>query len=201
MLNNRPAGYVASRGGSPASGIPPHARPVDSDRDGRRFLGAADGFREPLVTMGGQHHHLLLYAEHTPGGLRLVSETGESTSTFDLATPEGSTTRLRVAYSPQNRTMEVAVNGQPVLRHEVPALVTAPSQVTIGKNRIAPDVTCARFTGRIEVLRKVVREKAPPAVPARLWKPETRGIGILKLRNGRWTNLTILATTLRPILR
>jgi hypothetical protein len=45
--------------------------------------------------------------------------------------------------------MTVTWNAREVLTHEIGTLVTAPSEVTVGENRVAPDMTVPRFTGRI----------------------------------------------------
>jgi len=45
--------------------------------------------------------------------------------------------------------MNVAVNAETLLVHAIGGLVTAPEDVTIGENRIEPNVTSRRFSGRI----------------------------------------------------
>jgi hypothetical protein len=54
---------------------------------------------------------------------------------------------FRVTYAPG--VLRVRIDGE-ALEHRVPALVTAPSQVTAGENRIDVKLTEPRFTGKIE---------------------------------------------------
>jgi len=66
---------------------------------------------------------------------------------------------LRLDYRPEDRAITVHWNGAIVLRHEIPFLVTAPAQVTIGEDRIEPDAQPLYFPGRVSVANIVIEKR------------------------------------------
>ena len=60
----------------------------------------------------------------------------------------------------------VRMNGRMVLEEPIPVLITAPAQVRIGASGIEPAITQRGFTGRIEVLERVVGENRPSVAPS-----------------------------------
>jgi hypothetical protein len=98
----------------------------------------------------------LLYAEHAGDKLRLVSRAESSTETHEVEHRRDRRANIRVKYLPESRTVVISLDGQDVLVHEIGILVTAPSDVTIGENRVDSAVTHARFTGRLDNIVKTV---------------------------------------------
>jgi hypothetical protein len=50
----------------------------------------------------------------------------------------------------------VSIDDREVLTHDLKRLFTTPAQVTVGENRIAPNVSAPVFTGRVERLRTAI---------------------------------------------
>jgi hypothetical protein len=168
MLKNRPINYLRiARWFSPAWLSPveqfrPMMNPAVSVTFTAEFMSPPDQLREPLLTMGRQPFRYFLYAEHFAGSLRLVSRSENSTIAHEI---EGRGLRLaaiQATYSPESGKLAITWNGREILVHDIGTLVTAPSDITVGENRIDPGVTTARFTGRIHDVVKTVR--AAPAV-------------------------------------
>jgi hypothetical protein len=158
MLQNRPARYVRiARWFSPIAEFRPMLDPAVSIEITASFIPQPDGFREPLVSMGGRHSSWFLYAERVNGHVTLVSQADGPQSTYNLG---AGAARISITYAPPARTMTVAVDGATVIQDRLPALVTAPAEVTVGADRAMPDATGAAFTGKIEVVRKLVRQSA-----------------------------------------
>jgi hypothetical protein len=120
---------------------------------------AAEEYREPIVTIGQSHYCYFLYVEWTGGGLRIVSKTNESQETYDMPHPHDAATEIALRYTPENGVMQVEVGGREVLRHAAGMLITAPSQVTIGRNDAEVGLTARRFTGALRVIEKTVEER------------------------------------------
>jgi len=158
ILHNRPASYVRlARWFSPVRKFCPLLDPEVRITFNADFRHQETGFREPLVAMGQAHHWWLLYIEHRSDGLRLVSRSEDFKAQTDLVPSGDMVSRFRVTYSRRTGAMQVERNGQTILRHPLPVLVTAPAQVTIGENGIDADVF-PRFTGQIKILENRVVE-------------------------------------------
>jgi hypothetical protein len=92
--------------------------------------------RQPLISAGEFGSRYLLSAECTENRtIRLISEAAVAARGVQiLEVPLSSRKMQRVAleFTPADRIMSVTWNGRVVLRHELPFLITAPSQVHLG---------------------------------------------------------------------
>jgi len=118
----------------------------------------SEGYSEPLVTTGHARFQYFLYLQHKAGGLRLVSQYEESKVAYDLDGGPTTTHFYRVVYSPAERLMHVEVDGKQAIVHPVPTLITAPAEITVGRDPSLAYVTAWTFTGRVQVLQKIVEE-------------------------------------------
>ena len=158
MLKNRPVNYMRIvRWFSPVREFRPILNPHIAADFTAQFATPPDGVHEPLVTIGQQTFRDFVYVEYRPGALRIISEAEGSNATYDMPRPTGPV-HMRVAYSPGSANLTVAVDGRDVLVHHAGPVYAAPAQVTIGENRVDPSVTIPKFSGRIEVQRKLVEE-------------------------------------------
>jgi hypothetical protein len=150
MLKNRPVSYLRiARWFSPLEQYRLIMNPAVSASFTAEFGPRHDGFYEPLLTMGHSGYPYFLYVEHADGKLRLVSRSEKSTVRRDMSDAETRRSDIRFAYDPASGKVTTSINGREFLSHDAGVLVTAPAQVTIGENRIAPAVCAERFTGRI----------------------------------------------------
>jgi hypothetical protein len=152
MLKNRPDEYMRIAGVfSPIAKFRPVLNPEFSTTFSAEFTAQSEHYREPLLTLGRQADRYYLYAEHVGGKVRIASY--RELSEIDcLIDPKGPV-RFDVKYDRGLRIMHVVIDGQERLRHPIGSLVTAPADITLGENRIDPNVTEARFTGRIQTAR------------------------------------------------
>jgi hypothetical protein len=121
------------------------------------FVPEPPGFREPLITMGQTHYHHFLFVERGGGVLRLISQTDDSRMVHEMPDPGRQPVSIRLAYSPELRTLSVWVNGQEVIVHPAGMLITAPALVAIGENFVDLGLTVRRFTGRLRLVDKIVK--------------------------------------------
>ena len=123
----------------------PPARPVSVDWRGP--------FGVAVFTGGGS-------ARRGPGADHLLrlAYFGAGVRRYGHAMP-GRSNRLRLDFDPPNRVITVQWNGETVLRHTLPFLITAPAQVTIGEDRAEIDPTPIRFPGRVFVISKVIGDR------------------------------------------
>jgi hypothetical protein len=149
LLRTRPRSYIRIAGWfSPRAQTRPMLDPTfDVDAE-FRFKPQAAGVREPLVFTGQQVYRHMLFAEHLGSKLRIVSQADESVQSAEMDRPES--VRVHVSYRPGLVIMQV---GAVEMRHEVQHIVTAPVQVWIGENVIAPNFTARRFSGEVRVAR------------------------------------------------
>ncbi len=128
-----------------------------------RFAARPDGFREPLLVIGEQTFCGFVYAEHQPGGLRIVSQAGKSQAMADLPLETGSI-EFRIVYAPATGDLMVFNNGRLALTHHIGILVAAPSQVTVGENHADRYICNTRFTGALDAVAITVRDSGikPP---------------------------------------
>ena len=146
IVKNRPRSFVRIAGWfSPVEKFRPMLNPPIRAAFKAEFASPPERIREPLVTVGNTASPYFLYAENSPAGVRLVSRAVDSLA-YDLATRSAG---IQLEFVPESGTMIVRVNGREALAHKVGPLVTAPSEVVVGENRIDPDITVPRFTGRI----------------------------------------------------
>jgi hypothetical protein len=163
LLKNRPASYARiARWFSPIERFRPLLNPSVDVEFTARSTPHDDGFREPLLSMGRQTFRDILLLQHHPGKFRLISQSETSSAAQEIEDPATQPLRFHVAYRPESRTLAVAVNGRDVLTHHLEALFTAPAQVTLGENSIAPDVSVPRFSGRIDTVRTVIASARQP---------------------------------------
>lgn len=157
LLKNRPASYARiARWFSPIERYRPMLNPPVDIEFTARSTAQADGFREPLLSMGRQTFRDILVLEHHPGKFRLISQSETSTAAQEIDDPGAQPLRFHVTYQPTIHKLAVAVDGREVLTHTLEALFTAPVQVTVGENRIADDVSAERFTARIDGVRVTI---------------------------------------------
>jgi hypothetical protein len=166
LLGNRPAAYARLAGWfSPFSEYRPLFNPDVRIAFRARFSFQENGSRELLTSIGRARQYWLLYVEHLSGALRLVSQTEQSRMHYDFVPPDDGV-EFRIAYSGKTTLLMVRMNGRMVFEEPIPVLITAPAQVRIGESGIEPAITQRGFTGRIEVLERVVRENRPSAAPS-----------------------------------
>jgi hypothetical protein len=119
------------------------------------FPGSVESRRLPLVAAGRIGSRYVLQAEMlSPTRVRLTSATvpfwGSMVSAEADLIP-GAPNHLRLDYQPQGRAVTVQWNEVTVLRHEIPFLVTAPSQVTAGEDHTEAYAGQSYFPGRVSV--------------------------------------------------
>jgi hypothetical protein len=150
FLRNRPAAYLRI-----AQRLSPleRYRPVLNPRIDLEFMATCkaqdDGFREPLLTLGHQTYRDIVLLEHHSGKFRLISQSETTSAVREIEDPGARPLGIHVQYKPETRQLVVSVDGVEVVTHTLEALLTAPAQITPGENRVAPEVSAARFTGRI----------------------------------------------------
>ena len=115
-----------------------------------------DGFREPLLAMGQRTFREIRVLEHHPGKFRLITQSESSSAAQEIDDPRSRPLRFRITYRPDTRKLAVSIDDREVLTHDLKRLFTAPAQVTVGENRIAPYVSAPVFTGRVERLRTAI---------------------------------------------
>jgi hypothetical protein len=150
MLKRRPVPYLRlARLFSPIDRFRPLLNPEITAAFTAQFTAQPEHYREPLLIVGRQAFRHFLYAEHLGKNLRIASsrETREVEYILDQTT--GKPAEFVVKYDPATRRISVAIDGTERLSQYLGNLVTAPGDVTIGENRIDPDITEPRFTGRI----------------------------------------------------
>ena len=159
IVRNRPAEYLRW-----ASWFSPLERyravlnpPVDITFDVEPPEGARRG--EPLVTMGRVAHRYFLFVEPAGEKWRFVSTSGPSLLMYEA--PPAPRYRVRLRYSPETHNITVDIDGATVMEHEIGMLVTAPSDITLGENRIDPFVTIRRFRGRITPVEAQSLDRTP----------------------------------------
>jgi hypothetical protein len=123
------------------------------------FIPEPPGFHEPLITIGQTHHHHFLYAERGAEVLRLISQTDDSRMVYEMPDPGRQAVAIRLAYSPEAHKLSVWVNGQEVISHPAAMLITAPALVAIGENYVDLGLTVRRFTGRLRLADKIVKDR------------------------------------------
>ncbi len=156
LLDRRPAAFVRlARGFSPLDRYRPLLNPGIRLAFDARLPPVPTGLREPLVHIGQGRHGWSLSLTPVPGGIRLISQTKDSESYFDLSPPP-EVARFRVEYAPDAGLLTVALNGRTIFRQPAPTLVTARDQVTIGEDRSGSGINSPRFSGRIVVLERSI---------------------------------------------
>ncbi len=135
LLRYRPAGYVRlARWFSPVTEFRPMLNPTISVQLAATFIPEPPGFREPLITIGHSHHNAFLYAEHLPGALRLVAQSEEGQSVYEMPDPGNTVVPIGLAYDPQTGRLTTSVNGREAPSVPAAILVAAPAEVAIGEN-------------------------------------------------------------------
>jgi hypothetical protein len=109
-----------------------------------------DGFREPLLSIGDHTFSEIVAIEHHPGRFRVIAQSDASGAAQEIGNPGARPMSFHIVYQPDSHKITVTLDGTEVLTHNVEHLLTAPAQVTIGENRIDPDVSTPVFTGRLE---------------------------------------------------
>jgi len=160
FLKNRPGNYVRlARWFSPFWETRPVINPAIDIKLRAAFVGHSPDAREPLITIGHSHYAYFLYAEHRPGTLRLVSQSGDSITSYEMADPRAQPLTIGMTYCPEAHRVAVAVDGNEVLAHPVEMLITAPAQVAVGENFSDLGLTSRRFLGRLDVLKRTISDR------------------------------------------
>jgi hypothetical protein len=162
MLKSHPKIYLRlANWFSPIAQFQPLLNPYVSVAFTAELTSQPEGFRDPLVTFGSRSYRHFVYIEHRDVGLRIVSRSNDSTLMHEFSQPGNLPMAVDVSYSPDSGNLTTQLNGETVLVHHLPALLTAPSEVTIGENRIDDARTARWFTGSIYDRQKIVRATAP----------------------------------------
>ncbi|MBC7925045.1 MAG: hypothetical protein H7039_05245 [Bryobacteraceae bacterium] len=157
ILENRPTNYIRLASWfSPVEHFRPMLNPTIRVGMTVRFEEQNDGFREPLLAMGGQAHRYLLYAEQQGNKIRLHSHFHYATVSADLSSARNTPIRLQVRYDPQAHRMTILEGEQILLGQDIPLLVTAPSQVKTGVNVAEPGLAAPLFTGSIDTFEHTI---------------------------------------------
>lgn len=161
ILKNRPVRYVRLASWfSPFRETRPTINPEVVVELSAEFIAEPPGFREPLITIGQTHYNHFLFVEHGVGVLRLVSQSNDSTMTYEIPDPGTQRVSIRLEYAPQSHTLTVAWNGQAVIVQPVEMLIAAPANVAIGENFVDLGLTARRFTGKLQLMKKSVTPMA-----------------------------------------
>ena len=159
FLGNRPAAYVRLAGWfSPFEEYRPLLNPDLRIAFRAHFSSQDVGTRESLTSIGQARRYWLLDVEHLSGWLRLVSQTEQSRMYYDFVRPDDGVADFRIEFSGKAKLLTVRLKNHTVFEERIHVLVTAPAQVRIGENGIDPGLTKQGFTGRIEVMERVVRQ-------------------------------------------
>ena len=152
MLKRRPGRFVTIAGWfSPVAGLRPALNPRLTVEFTVHLDAKGNGVREPLLTLGHQAARYFLIAQSRGEEVEVVSQADDSTERCVLRA-DGPLS-FRVQYAPETGNVTVDVNGAPAMNHHIGALVTAPSQITPGENRVEANISAARFSGRLEKVR------------------------------------------------
>jgi hypothetical protein len=159
-----PAEYVKlARWFSPVARFRPLLDPPLTVEAAYEFPAKVVPWGMPLVAAGRFGSRYILAAEMLGGTrLRLTSATsqvlGSVVSVETDAIPDAPN-HLRLDYRPEDRAVTVHWNGAIVLRHEIPFLVTAPAQVTIGEDRAGTEAQPSYFFGRVSGANIVIERE------------------------------------------
>jgi hypothetical protein len=156
MLANRPASYVRIAGWfSPVEKYRPMMNPSVTVSMDVAFAKHAPGFREPLVTIGGQGARHSIYVEHRGRDLLLVSHSEHNLSPDTTAIITAKPSHFKLIYDPSMGVLSIAIDEVRVIEQPMPRMVTAPSQVIAGGNGL-PGFAGEKFTGTIHLIEKTV---------------------------------------------
>lgn len=109
-----------------------------------------DGFREPLLALGHYTFREVVALEHHSGKFRILAQSDRDSVAQEIENPGARPMSFQIAYHTGVHKLTVSLDGREVLSHELEHLLTAPAQVTVGANQIAPEVSAPAFTGRLE---------------------------------------------------
>ena len=161
MRKLRPANYVRlARWFSPIARFRPLFNPRLTMEASYEFPDPHAPGAQPLIAAGRFGSRYLLSAESLGAGrLRLTSAgalTSGKTVSAEVVALSGAPNRVRLDYRPESREVIVQWNGEPVLRHVLDFLVTAPAQFVAGTDRTGLDPEPLRFLGRVEIISRLV---------------------------------------------
>jgi hypothetical protein len=163
LLKNRPASYVRlARWFTPFEGFRPLLNPFVDVEFTAVFVPHEEGFREPVLSLGGQTYGDVLVVEHHPEELRLISKSSSSVETREIENGGPQPRRFHITYHPASHKLSVSIDGQVILEHSIPWLITAPAQLAVGANQIDHEISVARFTGRTENVHTAIRAGPRP---------------------------------------
>ncbi|MEQ1883888.1 MAG: hypothetical protein ABL967_02425 [Bryobacteraceae bacterium] len=118
--------------------------------------------RVPLIAAGRVGSRYLLSAEAVQdGSVRLVSETTFTVgplANVEVALLPASSNRIRLQFHAQTRIVQIEWNGQTVVEHALPFLVTSASQVSVGFDQTGFSPIPARFPGTVAVRSLLLRQ-------------------------------------------
>jgi hypothetical protein len=158
VLKNRPASYARlARVLSPVAELRPMMNPRLDVELAADFAQAPDGVPVPLLTIGRGPYSQFVFAERRGEVLRIELKTANSSATWEMPAPGAKPVEIEVKYARESGRLAVAVDGRDALSANAGVVFTAPSQVTVGENRIDTGTTAPRFTGRLRIVRKTVQ--------------------------------------------
>jgi hypothetical protein len=88
-----------------------------------------------------------------------VLKAADKSAACDMPVPEMRPAVFEVKYVRDSGKLTLAIDGKDALAADAGTVFTAPFQVTVGENRIAPGTAGARFPGPIRVLKKAVGQE------------------------------------------
>jgi hypothetical protein len=161
FVQGHPAAYTKlARWFSPVARFRPLFNPRLTMEASFEFPDPNPSGAQPLIAAGRFGSRYLLSAESLGSGrLRLTSAgalTSAKTVAAEVVALSGAPNRVRWDYRPESREVIILWNGEPVLRHGLDFLVTAPAQFVAGKDRTGLDPEPLRFMGRVEIITRLI---------------------------------------------
>jgi hypothetical protein len=154
MQKQRPANYVRlAQWFSPIPRFRPLFSPAVRVAFTAEFTPQPDGFREPLLMIGGAWYRYVLMVEHFAGGVRFISMADKNPVVRELDRGPAA-----VEVTVESGKLRVTVNGSEIAAHQMGTLVVAPDEIVIGENGVDPGLCAPRFTGRITGLVRSINK-------------------------------------------
>ncbi len=159
FLQHNPRAFVAlARWFSPVERLRPMLNPRLEGEALFEFPTATNVTSWPLMAAGRFGSRVAIQAESIDANrLRItcIAGTPGDAVTAEATLLRDRPNRVRVQFSPSDRTLSLEWNGARLLRRRLAYLVTAPDQFTIGEDR--SEVSNVRtFIGRVQLVRKIV---------------------------------------------
>jgi hypothetical protein len=110
-----------------------------------------------LISIGHSHYAYSLFVDRTTTALRFISASDGSEVTYDIPFPGEKPIALRLAYSAGGHLLTVEIEGRRVIAQPIEMLVAAPAEIKAGDDPGSVRRSAARFTGKIQILRRDFR--------------------------------------------